>query len=613
MFNNQLRPKSKSKIKPLLALFAIILVVFACLTAFFLILALNDTKSIISASKQDLDSAKSSIKSAQNNFKNAQKTLLVFTPFRIIPIVGWYIADVQRGVSAAASTMQAASTLAQAITPYADVIGLKGQTPFLGGTAQERLASTVEALSKVTPQLDDVSNNLSLARKQLDQVQSWRYPNFLPGKPGDKVKIAKETIDQVDTFLKEAKPLIAVLPQIMGQQSDKKYLILFQNDAELRPTGGFITGYGYIKVSKGKIESQGSQDIYKLDSTLAKTFPAPEPIIKYLPNVYNLNIRDSNLSPDFFASMKQFEKLYAQTSADQNIDGIIALDTQFVLKMIEVLGPQEASGSKFTQDKVDSCACPQIIYELEKYADQPVNFEKGDRKEILGILMQKMMAATFAAPKSKWPQLINTVLASLQQKHLLLYFRDQTAQDAANKINFSGRIYEYDGDYFHINDTNFGGAKSNLYVTQKVTQTIKKDKSGKINKTVTIEYKYPRDMDNCSLERTGGLCLAGIYRDWLRIYVPKGSTLVKSSGLEQALTASEDLNKTVFEGFFTLRPRGIAKIEFEYTIPVNYSKTYKLLIQKQPGTIGNEYEIDAFGKKQKAFPLNFDKELVVGL
>lgn len=613
MFATTPKPKTKSRLKSIILLAIVIFTVSAALTAFFLIAALRDTKNIISAPKQDLDSTKSLIKSAQNNFNNANKTLIMFTPLRAVPLVGWYVADVQRGVSAAASTMQAAQTLAEAITPYADVIGLKGQTPFLGGTAQERLSSTVEALSKVTPQLDKVSEDLSQARKQIDQIQTWRYPNFLPGKPKDKVKIAKETIDQVDTFLKEAKPLIAVLPQIMGQQSDKKYLILFQNDAELRPTGGFITGYGYIKVSKGQVESQGSSDIYKLDESLTKTFPAPEPIIKYLPNVYNLNIRDSNLSPDFFASIKQFEKLYSQTTADQHIDGIIALDTQFVLKMIEVLGPQEVSGSKFTTDKVESCACAQIIYELEKYADEPVNFEKGDRKEILGILMQQMMVSTFNAPKSKWPEIINTTLASLQQKHLLMYFKDSKSQEAVDKINFSGRIYQYDGDFLHINDTNFAGAKSNLYITEKVSQVIKKDKDGKIHKTVTIEYKYPRDMDNCSLERKSGLCLAGIYRDWLRVYVPKGSTLIKSSGLEQNFTTSQDLNKTVFEGFFTLRPQGVAKIQLEYTVPLSLGSNYQLLIQKQPGTVGNEYEIDAFGKKLKPFPLLSDKELTLNL
>jgi len=196
---------------------------------------------------------------------------------------------------------------------------------------------------------------------------------------------------------------------------------------------------------------------------------------------------------------------------------------------------------------------------------------------------------------------------------VLLYIFDEKAQNAASEFGIAGTLKEYDGDYLHINETNFAGAKSNLYIQEKVKQTVKKDKDGNLNKKVTIEYKYPRRGDNCSLERKGGLCLAGIYRDWIRIYVSKGSKLIKASGTEVALTATEDLGKTVFEGFFTIRPEGTAKIELEYTAPVKVNGQYKLLIQKQPGVKGHTYEVEAFGKKQKSFPLDTDKELIFKL
>ena len=56
---------------------------------------------------------------------------------------------------------------------------------------------------------------------------------------------------------------------------------------------------------------------------------------------------------------------------------------------------------------------------------------------------------------------------------------------------------------------------------------------------------------------------------------------------------------------------GTAKIELEYITPIQVEGQYKLLIQKQPGVAGHTYEIEAFGKKQKAFPLTTDKELIV--
>lgn len=586
--------------------------IFGVITAISARAALSTGKKAIGAAKlQDLDATKAYLRDTKKDLERTRTLLYVYTPLRFVPIIGWYVADAQRGVNAAISGTNAASTLAEAITPYADVLGLKGEGTFLGGTAQERLAKAVETLGLISPQIDDVGRDLANSREEVEKIQSWRYPNILPGNPGDKVELAKTTIINLESLIVDTKPLLLVLPKIMGQDGEKKYLVLFQNDKELRPTGGFITAYAIFRVEKGVIASEGSSDIYNLDNTLLKRIPAPDPIVKYLTNVSNLNLRDSNLSPDYLVSMKQFEELYNSTSDAKDIDGIIALDTQFVLTLIEVLGPIDAYGTSFTTENVQACECPQIIYELERYADEPVAYEKGSRKDIIGVLMQQMMDKAFNAPKSQWPNLMGAAIESLRRKHLLLYFHDQETQEAVEKINFAGRLHQYDGDFLHINETNFGGAKSNLYIGQKVKQTAKKGKDGTIEKKVTIEYKYPRRMDNCGLERQGGLCLAGIYRDWIRVYVPKGSTLTKASGTEVEITATEDLNKTVFEGFFTVRPEGTAKIEIEYTVPLKVDNQYKLLIQKQPGVEGHTYEIEAFGKKHKAFPLDTDKEFIV--
>ena len=586
--------------------------IFGILTALSAKAALATGKKAVGAAKlQDLDATSAYIRDAKRDFKNTKRLLVAFTPLRIIPFLGWYVADVQRGVNAAVYSLDAATTFTQAIAPYADVLGFRGQGTFLGGTAQERLAKVIETLSLVTGQVDQVGKDLTKVSSEVDKIQSWRYPNFLPGDIGAKIDSAKRSINQIESFVVDTRPLLSVLPSIMGQDAQKKYLVLFQNDKELRATGGFITAFAVFRVEKGLIASEGSSDIYKLDDTLLKKVPAPAPIVKYLPNVDSLNLRDSNLSPDYLASMRQFEALYQFAQDAKDIDGIIALDTQFVLDMMQVLGPIEAYGSKFTTDQIEACACPQIIYELEKFADQPVAYERGSRKDIIGVLMQQMMDKAFNAPKSQWPNLLGTTIDALREKHLLLYFHDSASQEAVEKINFAGRLYEYDGDYLHINETNFAGAKSNLYIQEKVKQTAKKGKDGNLEKKIIIEYKYPRRMDNCSLERKGGLCLAGIYRDWIRIYVPKGSTIDKSSGTQ--LTASEDLGKTVFEGFLEVRPEGTAKIELEYTVPIKFDKQYKLLIQKQPGVEGHTYEIEAFGKKQKAFPLTTDKELIVKL
>ena len=70
----------------------------------------------------------------------------------------------------------------------------------------------------------------------------------------------------------------------------------------------------------------------------------------------------------------------------------------------------------FTTVIVEVCDCPQIIYELSRFAGEPVPFERDGRKDIIGVLMQQMMDKAFNAPKSAWPTLLETGINSLRQK-----------------------------------------------------------------------------------------------------------------------------------------------------------------------------------------------------
>jgi hypothetical protein len=249
-----------------------------------------------------------------------------------------------------------------------------------------------------------------------------------------------------------------------------------------------------------------------------------------------------------------------------------------------------------------------VIYALEEIADRPVNTTKTARKAVLGPLMHSLLANAMGSPKSKWPTILNAMLDAIKEKHLMFYFTDEVSQGAAEAFNAAGRIKAYDGDYLHINDTNFGGAKSNMFTTQDV-QVDYETSAGKITKTVTLTYNNPFPGSNCNLE-AGKLCLNGVLREWVRLYVPKGSQLVSVVGSETTAPAGEDLDKTVFEGYFTLRPQSSSKLVFTYTLPYNFKAPLKLLLQKQPGKPSQKYTLN-FGGRTQTLDLDTDTELTL--
>ena len=220
-----------------------------------------------------------------------------------------------------------------------------------------------------------------------------------------------------------------------------------------------------------------------------------------------------------------------------------------------------------------------------------------------------MQKALSSSPKEYWGPLFQSFIMQTNQKHVLFDLNDKNAQSGIDALNASGRIRAFEGDYLHINDTNFGGAKSNLFVTHAVENRYKVDGDGTVTKTVTIEYKNPHPPSDCNLER-GGLCLNAELRDWLRIYVPKGSRMVSSKGSQVKMTTYDELGKTVFEGFVTVPTQGKSTFTITYTLPFKLSKGSNLpvLIQKQPGTFGHDFKTFVNDKERESFQLFADKE-----
>jgi hypothetical protein len=488
----------------------------------------------------------------------------------------------------------------------------------------DRITFVVTTLDKIKPQFDQINDRLRVVKEELDQIDPKRYPEEFRGlKVREWLTAGILATDQAVILMKDARPLLEVLPQLLGMEGEKYYLVIFQNDGELRPTGGFMTAYGILRVVQGKITPLLSQDIYSLDDQLKKTEPAPEPLVRYLKHPYGeevrsgvkpqWRVRDMNLSPDFAISMEKFYEYYQKLPGDRRLDGIIAVNTKVLVNLFKVIGNIGVpEWGNFSAEIDKRCDCPQVVYRLEELADKPVSGTNLSRKAVIAPLMHSVLANAFQSPKSKMPLLFEAGMKSIAEKHLLVYLFGQKAQKAVEAFNLAGRIKDYDQDYFHLNDSNFGGAKSNLFIRQKIEQKFEIGQDGSVTKTVTITYTNPAPASNCNLEK-GGLCLNGLYRDWVRLYVPKGSTLISAGGLEGEAKTYEELGKTVFEGFygdkFPLNPKSFTKVSFKYQLPFKAKKgeEYRLLIQKQSGIEAYEYVVD-FNGQQQEFELRTDQE-----
>ena len=628
----KIKKGNKKPLKIILTVLGIILLIFGglFLLTYFpakqLLSQIDSAKSDIqklqqTVSDKDIDQAKISLANLKQKTEEITKTYAKLKLVGSLPYFNQFYKDGSQVLKIAKTSLETGDILITAIEPYKDFLGIKGGSVSSTDTTEDRIEFLTQSIEGLTPYLDTIESKIGDISNSINQINASKYPDEFKGyQIKSNIIKAQDLIDQTYKLVKDGKPLLSKVSWLLGKDAPRKYLMVFQNDGELRPSGGFWTAYSTLSISNGKVTPGTASNIYDLDDKINSKVPAPRLIKSYHINVPYLNLRDSNLSPDFPTDAQIFLEQYTKaTKTKDKFDAVVAIDTQILVDMVGVLGKLDTRVGTFTTEPDKRCdGCPQIIYEMQWMSGRPRDYIELNRKDFMNPLMSALLANVMGSEKSKMGLLMEAFFKNINQKHVLVFFPDEQMQQIGNQANITGKIYDVDKsvDYIHLNDANFASAKSNIFITQKIKHEIN-IKNGVATHKINITYTNPASGSNCNLEK-GGLCLnASTYRDLFRFYTPIGSKLIKMTGSEIETVQYEELNKQVFEGFygnkFGLNPQSNLKTSIEYTSGATVGSTYTLMLQKQPGTKPVEYELTINGQKQPNFQWAADKTIKFSL
>lgn len=415
-----------------------------------------------------------------------------------------------------------------------------------------------------------------------------------------------QEIKDLDPLIKFAEGGIDILPNIFGFEGAKTYLILFQNNMELRPTGGFIGSYGLLTMDQGAVKNFSTHNVYEADSQLKGHVEPPYPIRRYLP-IEHLYLRDSNFDIDFAKSASRSSFLLS-LETDKEADGVIGIDVSFAKNLISAIGPIYLADYKQLVDENN-------LFKLtERYAEKNFFPGLGQKKDFLGSLYRAILLDISREKNLQYLSLAKVISDSLLQKHLLFAFAAPPIQDFFTVNNWSAAIWdkrleteETINDFIGINEANLGGNNANYNIRRKVSQNITLDNKGKVFGELSISY------DNTSNKKLFG----GDYKNYLRIILQPDAELLSISidGAQQSMVKAITDPK-VYEAKKFLPSNGLGvdktqegeksgygfliniKAGKTQTVTVKYSLSkkvplnkslffYNLRFLKQPGT--NEY------------------------
>lgn len=309
--------------------------------------------------------------------------------------------------------------------------------------------------------------------------------------------------------------LASRLSILLGSDKPMKYLVLFQNNMELRPTGGFIGSYAMITFDKGKLSEINVSDMYSADGQLKGHVDPPEPLRKHL-GEGGWYMRDANWDPDFKESSIKVE-WFLEKEVNEKVDGVIAIDLSFVRDILKITGPLDLVdfNKQITFDNLYS----------ETQTEVENSFFPGSIKKtsFLTSLSKNLILAVETMPSEKWLGFVKEVYTNLESRHIQIYLHDSNSQKALSNLGFTGEL-DMDiycntrciSDRYLLVDANLGVNKANLFINRSQVLNTTISKTG-INHELTVRY-----------ENKAGVAVgkSGVYKTYTRLILPKEADIV---------------------------------------------------------------------------------------
>jgi hypothetical protein len=402
------------------------------------------------------------------------------------------------------------------------------------------------------------------------------------------------------TFIDDMKDLVALvdtLELVFGSEDFRRYLIVFQNNREIRATGGFMGSFAVLDVQKGKIinidiPAGGAYDVKgQLDVFVEP--PTPLQVVNK-----RWEFHDSNWWPDFPSSAKKMQWFYEHSSG-RTVDGVITINATVLEKFLAVVGPVE-------NDEYDVVLTAETgLDTLQRQVEIEYDHEANTPKAIIGDMVEQFLSLGEHLDNGKIMQLLTVLHTSAESKDIQAYMNDDAVQSVFQDFGWAGKIFDTqkEQDYLMVVNTNLQGQKSDAKITQHVEHQAVVQEDGSIIDTVVVRRRHEGN--------PGELFYGGMNINYMRVYVPEGAILLDAGGFsypaeedfkipeswyekdvdlanheqreqfhdETGTRIIESFGKTVFENWVATAPGEESQAYFVYKLPFGIKSEHE--IQRQ--------------------------------
>ncbi|KKQ97967.1 MAG: hypothetical protein UT24_C0017G0016 [Candidatus Woesebacteria bacterium GW2011_GWB1_39_12] len=375
----------------------------------------------------------------------------------------------------------------------------------------------------------------------------------------------REDLDKVKDKVHTLSTTFTKIQPLLGEENPVKYLVLFQNNSVARPTGGVIDSFIIITFSDGKLVDIKVYDTSDSDKNLSGIVEPPLPLKKYF-GINTWYLRDSNWDPDFQISASQAE-WFIDKEIDENINGVVSFDANFLRDLIQERGKFVIEGEK---EKVNSENLFEVIKEIKDKEKAPATF-----------ILEKLFSEREKFSKRKKVKVLQLIFEGLEKKNILTFIKDPDIQENLQELGWTGQFDQKECsdncyyDQLAVVESAFSGNSLNINREMELSIFLEEN---------LLKRKLLIYFENKSNEP---------YKTYLRLFVPGGAGFSPPEIIGLQGKESTDLDIRGIRGFkeaglfLEVPGRETKAISFLWESGSSYSYErpgeYKLYWWKQPG------------------------------
>ncbi len=446
----------------------------------------------------------------------------------------------------------------------------------------------------ISPELRDIEKSL--------EKTLWDYKS-ITWLPNSELQEKKETaikeIEKLYFYINKLNTHFSDFLNILWHKERKRYLIVFQNADEIRPTGWFMGSMWLLEIFRWKVQLFQKKDVYAIEWDLKKSnyerLKAPKWINTLTESFglrdanYYVNLKDSSNTIKFFTDR-----------AGIDIDGIIYINQNILLKLLELTGPVYF-------EKLDKNISSENFSEIMSLVVEAKTFKKGtlwSPKQILFDFMEVFSKKLLS--NSEYFNYLQVFIHDIESRDIMMWSFNEKENNFLELFWINGKInYDQTFDFAYPIYTSLSGNKSDRYMKRRYKQTVTKWENCSYN--ISLEIQNTHDMWKLKRERIQKLIAeykldspnlfqiqwAATNKQFMRVILPSQSQIQAKKWMDIV-----DYGKRKWVEFFlNTRLQETSSYTIDYVLSNPECKPYTYMLYKQPGIAEYAIDIDLNGEK----------------